>query len=153
MSSFFKTKIGYFAAVVAMAIGVSGCSSPEEVAQAEEKRKNPNVYMVGTFDGCEVKFYERGYTSENFYIARCVNSKATTSVTKLESVRSGKTSHDELHLNITDEVLDINARKEQLKSEMDALETKKLELEKKNQIAEKAKQKLSAEEKSALGVK
>ncbi len=140
MISFSKGKLTHFAVMIAVAIAATGCSSPEEKAalekaqaeaeaKAEYKRKNPEITLVGTFDGCEVKFYERGWTSENFYIAKCVNAEKTTTVSSFERV-GGKFSHDVEKFDITKEISAVEAEKEKMEKYIAEAKAKKAEIEK-----------------------
>jgi hypothetical protein len=116
---------------VVAALVLSACGSRTD-EQAKALLSNPEISIVGKFDGCEVKFVDRGYHSYSFYIARCDN---TTTTTRNYTEQSGKTT--------------VNRR-----STVIAQEIEKLEAEKAAAVAkEKALEKLSPEEKKLLGVK
>lgn len=138
---------------------LTACSSgtPEEIKKQkeefeqrekirEEKLNNPVVKTIGVFDGCEVKFYERGYTTENFYIARCSNSKTNTT-TSFDRT-GGKYPRDIPRVSITQEIEEVNKN-------IDELNKKKSDLvqKQKQEIVDSAKQKLSKEEMEAIGLK
>jgi hypothetical protein len=175
MTSFSKGKFVQFVALIAVALATTACSSPEEAAArekaqadaevaAKKKMENPDVKIIGTFDGCEVKFYERSrYTSDNFFIAKCVNAEKTTTVSSFEHT-GGKFPRDVEKFDITQEQINaaiqkeklaaIDAKKAALMAEQERLIKKqKEEVEKKNILIKKAKGKLSAEELEALGIK
>jgi hypothetical protein len=166
MTSFSKIKMIQFVAMMAVAVAAVGCSSPEEaVAQikeqteakvkAEHKKTHPEVTVVGTFDGCEVKYYDRGNYTENFFISKCVGevSSDTTTQTSLQRVGGGKFAHYESKMDITQEqkLAAIDAKKAALMAEQERII--KEEVEKKNNLIKKAKEKLSSEELEALGLK
>jgi major membrane immunogen (membrane-anchored lipoprotein) len=113
------------------AVLLVGCGGRTD-EQAKAMLSNPDVNEVGTFDGCEVKYVDRGYHAYSFYIARCGN---TTTATRNYTEQSGKTT--------------VNRR-----STVIAQEIQKLEAEKAAAVTkEKALEKLSPEEKALLGVK
>lgn len=113
------------------AIALSACSSRTD-EQAKAMLSNPDINNVGTFDGCEVKYVDRGYNSYSFYIARCGN---TTTATRNYTEQQGKTTVNRRSTVITQEI-------------------EKLEAEKAAAVAkEKALEKLSPEEKKLLGIK
>ena len=92
--------------MIIVSIGTSACNYKEKVMKEEverekiraqsitsedEKMKIPKITIVGTFDGCEVKFYERNIyrASDNFYIAKCSSTSSTnptTTATNFEQV-------------------------------------------------------------------
>ena len=180
---------------VIFSIILTGCGHTEkevldaEIAQKkdkvvrEEKLKNPEVEVIGTFDGCEVKYYKRGYTTENFYISRCESGNTTTN-TSFKSVRNGKYSHIEEDVNITNELdaikkkradlsketeikmnelksaqnevlIKSTAAKQELDIKISQLEVEKLKKEIKNKTekAQKILEKLTPEERETLGFK
>jgi len=55
----------------------------------EEKIANPDIYNTGTYEGCEVKYIDRGMQYRSFYIAKC--AAPSTTVTNL--IQSGKTNY------------------------------------------------------------
>ena len=113
------------------AVLLVGCGGRTD-EQAKAMLTNPDINNVGTFDGCEVKYVDRGYHAYSFYIARCGN---TTTSTRNYTEQSGKTT--------------VNRR-----STVIAQEIQKLEAEKAAAVTkEKALEKLSSEEKALLGVK
>jgi hypothetical protein len=126
-----KEIISICALLIVTALGLTACGGRTD-EQAKAMLSNPDVNDVGTFEGCEVKFIDRGYHAYSFYIARCGN---TTTTTRNYTVQSGKTT--------------VNRR-----STVIAEEIQKLEAEKAAAVTkEKALEKLSPEEKALLGVK
>lgn len=117
-----------FAAVVFL---LSGCSQRTD-EQAQAMLTNPEINFVGVYDGCEVKYVDRGYQVRSFFIAKCGN---TTTTTRNYSEQSGKTTVFRRSTVITQEI-------EKLEAEKAAALTK-----------ENALSKLSDEEKKLLGVK
>ena len=69
--------------------------------EARHLLANPSVSMVGTFDGCEVKFVNRGYSSTSFYIARCGD---TDTATRNWTEGQGRSTVDRRSTVITDHV-------------------------------------------------
>jgi hypothetical protein len=92
--------------------------------------------------------HERGYTTENFYIARCSSQNSKTNTTTSFNRTGGKYSRDVPVLSITEEVDSINKNIEELNK-------KKIELlqKQKEDIVNNAKKKLTKEEAEALGLK
>jgi hypothetical protein len=163
MASFSKVKLVHFVAMMAVAIAATGCSSSEEKAKwekersdaeakAEYKKTHPEVTVIGTFDGCEVKFYERGYTSENFYIAKCVNAEKTSTVSSFDRV-GGKFSHDVEKFAVTKEISAMQAEKEKMDKAIAEAKAKAEDAAKKQALIDNAKKKLSVEEREALNIK
>lgn len=126
------------AGCVVVAAGLAGCSSPEEQARAAELMRNPEVTVAGTFDGCEVKFVNRYYRDQSFYLARC---GATSAITQQYMESQGKSSVSRTRVTITQELAELDKRREALKAESDAAEKR-----------EAAIAKLSPEERTALGL-
>jgi len=60
---------------------LSGCN--------EEMIANPDIINVGTYEGCAVKYIDRGAQSRSFYIAKCESQSTTTS----QQIQSGKSSY------------------------------------------------------------
>ena len=119
------------AIVILAAVLLVGCNSRTD-EQAKAMLSNPDINNVGTFDGCEVKYVDRGYHNYSFYIARCGN---TATATRNYTEQSGKTTVNRRSTVITQEI-------------------EKLEAEKAAAVAkEAALSKLTAEEKKALGIK
>ena len=89
---------------------------------AEEDRKakfaNPSVQDVGVFDGCEVKYVNRGYQDQSFYIARCND---TTTTTRNRWEKHGKTSTFQRETAITQELEKKQAEVDELKQKAEAL--------------------------------
>lgn len=116
-------RILLIAAAVAASSLLVGCKNEEY----EKKKANPDITVIGTFDGCEVKYVDRYYSSDSFYLARCGDTTAVTG-----RVRSGKTTRNSL--TITQEI-------NRLTAERDAA-----------MIQENALSKLTADERKALGI-
>ena len=131
MKEIVKPVLSICALLIVTALGLTACSGRTD-EQAKAMLTNPDINNVGTFDGCEVKFVDRGYHAYSFYIARCGN---TTTSTRNYTEQSGKTT--------------VNRR-----STVIAQEIQKLEAEKAAAVTkERALEKLSSEEKALLGVK
>lgn len=54
---------------------LAACESDERAAALHQQ---PVVSDIGEFDGCQVKFVNRGYQVDSFFIARCGNTATTT---------------------------------------------------------------------------
>ena len=117
------------AALLASSVFLAGCRSDEE---AKAMLAKPDVIDVGTFEGCEVKFVDRGYQNSSFYLAKC---GSTATLTRNWTQQNGKSSTFRRSTVITQEI-------EKLQAEKAAAEVK-----------EKALDKLSADERTALGIK
>ena len=113
------------------AIMLAGCSQ-RSAEQAEAMLTNPDINFVGVYDGCEVKYVDRGYQVKSFYLAKC---GGTTTTTRNYSEQVGKTTEFRRSTAITQEI-------EKLEAEKAVAVTK-----------EKALEKLTHEEKSVLGIK
>ena len=131
MKEIVKPVLSICALLIVTALGLTACGGRTD-EQAKAMLTNPDINNVGTFDGCEVKYVDRGYHAYSFYIARCGN---TTTTTRNYTEQSGKTT--------------VNRR-----STVIAQEIQKLEAEKAAAVTkEKALEKLTLEEKALLGVK
>ena len=42
--------------------------------------QNPEIVQIGTFDGCNVSYVNRGYQVNSFYIAKCNNTETRTTI-------------------------------------------------------------------------
>jgi hypothetical protein len=113
------------------AVLLVGCNQRTD-EQAKAMLSNPDINDMGTFDGCEVKFVDRGYHNYSFYIARCGN---TSTLTRNYTEQSGKTT--------------VNRRSTTIAQEIDRLEAEKAAAVAK----ERALEKLTPEEKKVLGIK
>lgn len=51
------------------------------LAGCEGSEGNPVIKNIGVFQGCEVSYVDRGYSSNSFYIATCTDSVVTTGQT------------------------------------------------------------------------
>lgn len=152
--------------MIMVAMLAVGCSSPEEKkkyeeeriaaeAKAEQQKKNPIVTVVGTYDGCEVKHYDRGYYTESFFIAKCVSEdpSETTTMTSMQRVGGGKHTRYIPKLDISQEISAAEAEKKKMDKYIAEAKALKAAYEKKQAIIDSAKQKLSAEEREALNLK
>jgi hypothetical protein len=167
LKSFSKFKVPALVLIAMMAVG---CSSPEEKkkheedriaaeAKAEEQKKNPIVTVIGTYDGCEVKHYDRGYYTESFFISKCAIGTAseTSTMTSMQRVGGGKHTRYVPKVDITQEVAKFDAEVAEKKAKIIA-ELKKMqkveeeEIQKRKDLAIKAKAKLTKEELDALGL-
>ena len=110
--------------VLAAVVALTGCDHHEEAAALLAK---PEITAVGEFDGCAVKYVNRGYKIDSFFIARCTD---TTVTTRNYTEQSGKTSVARRITVIEREFTPTN-----------------------EQIKESALSKLTAEERDVLGVK
>jgi hypothetical protein len=113
------------------AVLLVGCSERTD-DQAKEMLANPAINLVGIYEGCEVKYVDRGYQSKSFYIAKCGN---TTTFTRNYTEQSGKTTVFRRSTVITQEI-------EKLQAEKAGAEAK-----------ERALEKLTPTERAALGIK
>lgn len=72
--------------VLAAALALSGCKEDDDAAALRAK---PEITDIGEIDSCNVKFVNRGYSRDSFFIARCPGAAITT---RNYTERSGKTS-------------------------------------------------------------
>jgi tRNA U55 pseudouridine synthase TruB len=105
-----------------------------EQAKIEAKQKNPEIRVIGIYDGCEVKYVDRYYASDSFYLARCGNTSTTTT-----KVRVGKVTQN--RAAILQEIDELDKQREKLKAEAQSLEKR-----------EAALAKLTPDEQAALGI-
>ena len=120
-------QVGLLTSAMTMMFFLTGCNNEE----AQAKLNNPQTINIGEFDGCEVKFVDRGYESNSFYIAKCGN---TTTTTRHWRETRGKSQVNRSSTVITQEIESLQEEK------------------KKVEMTEKAMSKLSDEEKKALGL-
>jgi hypothetical protein len=106
---------------------LTGCNEKEDSLRAA-----PETSAIGTFDGCEVSFVNRGYNELSFYMAKCPGNSTTT--TQNYRVKSGKST--------------VFKRSTVIAQEIEALQVEKNESESK----EKALEKLSPAERKTLGL-
>ena len=116
--------------MLAICVGVllTGCNEEKTALLA-----SPKTESVGTFDGCEVSFVNRGWSEASFYMAKCPGNSATT--TRNYTVKSGKAT--------------VFKRSTVIAQEIESLQAEKAESE----AREAALAKLTPAEKSALGIK
>lgn len=115
--------------VILATLALTACGRTTEEAKA--LLANPDVINVGTYDGCEVKYIDRGYRESSFYLARCGNTATTTRNWKEQQ---GKTQVFRQSTVITQEI--------------DKLQSEKIQAEQ----FEQAMSKLTPQEKKALGI-
>lgn len=113
-------------------------NSPQEDAKILALQTNPDIQVIGTFDGCEVKYVNRYYQNNSFYLARCDNTSTSTQHVR---VQTGKTYRTDTHTAITAQLAEISKQKEQLLTEEKALKVRQTALEK-----------LTPEERAALNI-
>jgi hypothetical protein len=51
-----------------------------------ELRRDPTITTVGNFDGCEVKYFNRGTKDNSFYSTKCENTITTTDAKGMPTV-------------------------------------------------------------------
>jgi major membrane immunogen (membrane-anchored lipoprotein) len=131
MKTLNPTGLGICAALLVASALLTGCGGRTD-EQAKEMLTNPDINFVGVYEGCEVKYVDRGYQAKSFYIAKCGN---TTTATRNYNEQSGKSTIFRQSTVITQEI-------EKLQAEKSAAETK-----------ERALEKLTPTERAALGIK
>lgn len=114
--------------ILSFLITLSGCES-EGTTQL---KSNPQIVNIGTIEGCEVKYVNRGYKDNSFYIAKCNGTQTTT---ENYTERTGKNNTERTHTAITYEI--------------QKLQKEAADIEMRN----KALEKLTPSEKEALGIK
>lgn len=127
MVNYMKTKItsiSIIAAIVAT-LFLTAC----DPASVTEHKLHPEVSDVGTFDGCEVKYVNRGYRDDSFFLAKCGDTATQTSI-----YAQGKTT----------------ARVTSITQQINTLNAEKQALEKVEADRQSALKKLSPEERAAL---
>ena len=118
-------------ALVAGSALLTGCGQRTD-EEAKALLSTPAVNFVGVYEGCEVKYVDRGYQIRSFYIAKCGN---TTTATRNYNEQSGKSTVFRSSTVITQEL-------DKLQAEKAAAETK-----------ERALEKLTPTERAALEIK
>jgi hypothetical protein len=112
---------------------LSGCDGDYE-REMQKKMDNPQVTDEITVDGCDVKYYDRGYSDKSFHIAKCGN---TTTISR--RVQSGKTHRDAVEITTLDQqIADLTAQRD--------------ELQKQDKLKSQAISKLTPDERAALGI-
>lgn len=109
--------------ILSVMVSLTGCFGQEQAVLLVK----PEITEIGEFDGCTVKFVNRGYNIDSFFIARCSD---TTVTTRNYTEQSGKTTTARRITVIENEFTPT-----------------------KEQVKESALSKLSAEERAVLGVK
>lgn len=106
--------------VIAICLILPGCEKEDKL------KASPETVRIGTFDGCEVKYVNRGYMYDSFFMARCDSTVTTT--TNIPGKGATRVT------NITVEIERLQAEKAKL------------------ELAEQAIGKLTPAEKAALGI-
>lgn len=114
-------------AVVAATL-LSGCNIGDREA---ELRANPKIVPIGVIDGCNVKYVDRGYASDSFYISVC---QPGVTASAGWTIKSGKSTTQRSSITVTKEI-------EQLQAEKDAIDARS-----------RAMEKLTPAERAALGI-
>jgi hypothetical protein len=117
---------------VALATLAAGCAPRRSDVEIATLLANPTVNTVGTYDNCDVKYVDRGTSTNSFYIARCGDTSTTTNA---YDEQVGKQTVFRSSVAITRDI-------QRLQTEKAVAESK-----------ERALEKLTPAEKQALGVK
>jgi nitrous oxide reductase accessory protein NosL len=80
--------------ILAATVALAGCQDEEKALYAA-----PVIRPVGTFEGCVVKFVDRGWKSESFYIAACDVASVVS-----WNVQMGKTTQTRQSITVTKQV-------------------------------------------------
>jgi hypothetical protein len=106
---------------------VTGCDKLDHTLLTE-----PKIEQIGTFDGCDVVFVDRGYDKASFFMAKCGN---TSTITNNQTLFSDTSQFSKRSTVITQTI-------------------EKLQKEKAEALAREAVlSKLSDAEKAAIGIK
>jgi hypothetical protein len=125
-------KIKLLAVVLIGAVALTGC---EESEHAKALMANPEITVVGTFDGCTTKYVNRGYDNLSFYQSKCGDTVATTSNF---TVSHGKSSSFERRVAITQQIAKLQEEQKAIDADL--------------AVRHEALSKLSPAERSALGL-
>lgn len=120
-----KYRIILSSLLIASAFSLAGCQEEQKALYA-----SPSVTEVGTFDGCNVKFVNRGFQTESFFLARCDGTTATTN----NAMVGSKSQTLQRRVAIETQIKDLEKERDAIKARESAI------------------QKLSQEEAKALGV-
>ena len=71
------TIVSYFLFVVLLMVAFNTKHNFEKNKQLLQK---PEIVQIGTFDGCNVSYVNRGYQVNSFYIAKCNNTETRTTI-------------------------------------------------------------------------
>lgn len=71
-----------YISILAISASLCACFNKD---RAERLMQNPEITTVKSVNGCEVKFVDRGYRSNSFYIANCPNSTTITRIAPHDS--------------------------------------------------------------------
>lgn len=110
---------------------LSGCA-PSGPDKYDLMKKTPDITLIGVYEGCEVKYVDRGRSYDSFFMAKCGDTSTTTTET------GGK--HSSRITNITTKM--SKADQERAEAERRAAEQKRLK--------DAALEKLTVEELKAL---
>lgn len=133
------TRLHLLAALVLACLGAAGCSTAEEEAKAQRMMSQPEIAVIGTFDGCEVKFVNRYYRDRSFYLARCGDTATTT---QQFTEQHGRATAEHTRIAITQRLSALDEERTRLEKELTAID----------QVRQSAMSKLTAQERAALGV-
>lgn len=81
---FTASMLGLTALLVGTATLLAGCGKTE-TPEVQQQLDHPRVSVVGTFDGCEVKYVDRFYKEKSFYIARCAPAPSGAAMAPTET--------------------------------------------------------------------
>jgi hypothetical protein len=90
-----------------------GCGEQEAALLAK-----PEVIYIGQFDGCDVKYINRGYQINSFYLASCVGATTTT---MQYTEKSGKSTNYRTITTINKEINSLEAEKRAMEAREAAL--------------------------------
>ena len=71
------TIVSYFLFVILLMILFNAKHTSEKNKQLLQK---PEIVQIGTFNGCNVSYVNRGYQVNSFYIAKCNNTETRTTI-------------------------------------------------------------------------
>lgn len=106
---------------------LAGCDEP----------KPASIEDLGMINGCQVDYVNRGAEKHSFYMAKCPATSVTTTNRFMQS--SGKSSSLKSSVLITQEIEELEMRKQELQNQKDNA-----------QVMESALNKLSPEERDVL---
>lgn len=81
---------------------LSGCN--------EEMIATPDIINVGTYEGCSVKYIDRGAQSRSFYFAKCESQSTTTT----QQIQSGKTSYQTATISVQAPTTQIDPKQQKI---------------------------------------
>jgi hypothetical protein len=110
-----------------LALAIAGCDESDAI---KLKQANPVITNIGDIDGCAVKYVDRGYQSDSFFMAKCGDTTTQSNVYQVGKSTARMTS-------ITQQINTLSAERDALAKQED--------------IRHEALSKLSPGEKEALG--